>query len=368
MNTSLLQVDKCDAYPKYLCQECTKELLICAKFRDKCAATEEELRKRTAERLEDEETELAINVLGAEDLVVDEDGEQTISADDIIEIDPSENVEFYEECETEERTEEAVQSVDTADKEIRIEKPSSTHYSCDDCGATFQQAATLQRHLGKVHPAAEIFSCTRCAHGFTQQINLEEHSCSESEAPALDGRSRHRCMHCGKCMQSASSLIMHLRLHNGERPFACDACPKTFKTNGGLVTHQKRHLRLLEYACEYCGKGFVESSNLRRHIASLHTQERPHTCTVCQRTFSRVYLLELHKRTHTGERPYVCSHCDRSFAQLGVLRTHERIHTGERRHSCSICQKTFSRLIQLKKHQLKSCHTVATAASAELCS
>ncbi|TDG43699.1 hypothetical protein AWZ03_009863 [Drosophila navojoa] len=361
-----IKVDKWDAYPKYLCQECTKELLISAKFRDKCAATEEELRKRTAERLEDEEAAKAINVLGAEDLVVDEDEKQTLRADDIIEFDPSENVEFYEECETEKPTEEAVISVDTADKVKRTGKPSSTNYSCDDCGASFQQTATLQRHLGKVHPDAEIFSCTRCDHGFTQHINLEKHSCSGSEASATDMRSRHRCTHCGKCMQSASSLIIHLRLHNGERPFACDVCPKTFKTNGGLVTHQKRHLKLLEYECDYCGKGFVESSNLRRHIASMHTQERPHTCTVCQRTFSRVYLLELHKRTHTGERPYACSQCDRCFAQLSVLRTHERIHTGERRHSCSICQKTFSRQIQLKKHQLKSCQTLSTQSFEEL--
>lgn len=350
-----------------MCQECTKELLISAKFRDKCAATEEELRKRTVERLEGEEAPIGGNFLGDAELVVDDDAERAISADDIIEFDPSENVELYEECETEERHE-RTPSVDINETEQRNESLPVANFSCDDCGATFQQAATLQRHLGKVHPAAEIYSCSQCAHGFTQHINFERHNCFVSEAPSSDMRSRHRCTHCGKCMQSASSLIMHLRLHNGERPFACDACPKTFKTNGGLVTHQKRHLKLVEYECEYCGKGFVESSNLRRHITSLHTSERPHTCTVCHRTFARVYLLELHKRTHTGERPYACSLCDRSFAQLSVLRTHERIHTGERRHSCSICLKTFSRLIQLKKHQLKSCLPVATIASEDLAS
>ncbi|KAH8414119.1 hypothetical protein KR222_007748 [Zaprionus bogoriensis] len=352
-----IKVDRSDAFPKYLCQECTKELLISAKFRSKCVAAEELLRQRiTACADEDTAAALAPSEVAGEESVLEEE--------DIIEYDPSEHVELYEECETAQEEEEESEQVQVQvlahqTQQVLGEQPrAAAVYNCDDCGAVFQQAGTLQQHIAKAHTLAETYECQDCGHSFTQHCNLLKHSCASSHALTPEARSRsalHRCIHCGKCLQTASGLVIHMRVHNGHRPFACDACPKAFKTNGALVTHQKRHLRLMEFKCEFCGKDFVESSNLRRHIAALHTNERPHTCTVCQRSFSRVYLLELHKRTHTGERPYACSHCSSRFAQLSVLRSHERIHTGERRHRCAVCQKSFSRLIQLKNHARKSC-------------
>ncbi|KAH8358850.1 hypothetical protein KR093_002902 [Drosophila rubida] len=340
-----IKIDKEDSFPKYLCQECTKELLIAAKFRDKCAATEQLLRRHDEASCNIDGGALEINEL------VKSASEGSIADDmaDIIEYDPSQHVELYEECEANVNEDELL----ATDNKALDASQASPVFNCDDCGAVFQQAVTLQRHIAKAHATAETCSCQHCGHSFTQSINLQRHSCNATKdaTPQVC----HRCVYCGKSLQSAASLAMHIRLHNGERPFACDVCPKTFKTNGALVSHQKRHLKLVEYNCEYCGKGFVESSNLRRHIMALHTSERPHTCIICQRGFSRVYLLELHLRTHTGERPYACSHCDRSFAQLSVLRTHERIHTGERRHRCGLCHKTFSRLMQLNKHELKPC-------------
>lgn len=60
-----------------------------------------------------------------------------------------------------------------------------------------------------------------------------------------------------------------------------------------------------------------------------HTGEKPHQCTRCGRSFSRVFLLQIHQRTHTGEKPYACDTCNRSFAQQGDLAAHKRIHSGE---------------------------------------
>lgn len=358
-------MDKSDKFPKYLCQECTQELLISAKFRTKCAASDELLRQRyIASDEEDAAAALALSELAGEEIVVDDNIVEEEDEDKIIEYDPTEHVELYEECETQ-STEH--QTLPIAKKTIGSISTNVSNFNCDDCGAIFQQAVTLQQHISKAHAALETYDCERCGHRFTQSINLDTHSCAESDVLAAEVRAkaaRYRCIHCGKCLQSHSSLVIHMRVHNGERPFACDACPKTFKTNAALITHQKRHLKLMEFKCEHCGKDFVESSNLRRHIASLHSTERPHTCTICQRSFARVYLLELHKRTHTGERPYACSHCNNSFAQLSVLRSHERIHTGERRHRCTLCQKTFSRVIQLKNHARKPCRSLDSGSAA----
>lgn len=297
----------------------------CEISREMCSNGASAATKKLTSTNDDSTTSLS--ELGGEVLIVDECEGDIENAGDIIEYDPSDYVELYEECKTDLPKEEPVP--------IMSKPLEGLHkvaiYNCDDCGAVFQLAATLQRHIAKAHVTEDTYNCQDCGHIFTQSINLQKHSCNGSDMTVKDSRqtqTRHCCVYCGKFLQSAASLAMHIRLHNGERPFACDACPKTFKTNGGLVAHQKRHLKLMEYECKFCGKAFVESSNLRRHISALHTSERPHTCIICQRSFSRVYLLELHMRTHTNERPYACGHCDRRFAQLGVLRTHERIHTG----------------------------------------
>ncbi|XP_023034308.2 zinc finger protein 429-like isoform X1 [Drosophila willistoni] len=315
-----IKLDPTDAYPKYLCQECTNELLISARFQKKCLETKQMLSKLKGQK--PMEVEPDVNHLLAEE---------------IIEFDPIDYAESFEPCQQ--------------DEQEATTKQSKPIYSCDKCGAVFQLTLTLHRHLEKCHSDAKIYECQKCGHAYTDNENFQRHCCKDSIADS-SSRQAHRCSLCGKCLKSPSSLVMHMRLHNGERPFACANCPKSFKTNGALVSHQKRHQQLPCHVCPHCDRGFVESSNLRRHIQSLHTDERPHTCTICQRKFSRVYLLQLHSRTHTGERPYACSQCDRRFAQLAVLRNHETTHSQQRPHRCAMCPKTFGRTSQLKKHEL----------------
>ena len=53
---------------------------------------------------------------------------------------------------------------------------------------------------------------------------------------------------------------------------------------------------------------------------------------------------------HTGEKPHKCSYCDKSFTLKGAKTIHERRHTGEKPHKCSSCDKSFARKDYLKKH------------------
>uniref|UniRef100_B3P4X9 Protein krueppel n=2 Tax=Drosophila erecta TaxID=7220 RepID=B3P4X9_DROER len=306
-----IKVDRSDVEPMYLCQECTNELLIAAKFRKKCTE---------AEKLRDGAREIELGTA------------EPLTSEEVIIIDPSDYI------------------VQTSAVEDSEKKPIGvSRWNCQHCGAVFQQSEVLRRHIGKVHASVTIIDCEDCRRFFTKIGSYQGHSCSHSKSP----KGEHKCLECGKCLQSASSLASHMRLHTEERPFTCDQCPKTFRTNGAVEAHQRRHKQMMQHKCPHCGRGFVESSNLRRHIVARHTDERPHLCNFCQRSFSRVYMLELHLRTHTGERPYACKHCDKRFAQLGVLRSHERIHTGERLHRCQVCEKTFTRAGQLRKHEMR---------------
>lgn len=84
-----------------------------------------------------------------------------------------------------------------------------------------------------------------------------------------------------------------------------------------------------------------------------HTRERPHTCTICNKTFSRVFLLQFHMRTHTGEKPFSCTYCDKTFRQATDLRSHLTIHTGQKQHMCVLCGKSYIKRSHLMQHMRK---------------
>lgn len=77
------------------------------------------------------------------------------------------------------------------------------------------------------------------------------------------------CKFCGKSFPDVSSLITHLPVHTGDRPFKCEFCGKAFK----LRHHMKDHCRV-------------------------HTGERPFRCNMCGKTFSRSTILKAHEKTH----------------------------------------------------------------------
>ncbi|XP_037651258.1 zinc finger protein 235-like [Sebastes umbrosus] len=117
---------------------------------------------------------------------------------------------------------------------------------------------------------------------------------------------------------------------------SCDEWEETREPQSGLNSQDKKELPVSDPGC--------------------NSHEKPFSCSVCGKKFTKKGFLKTHIRTHAGEKPFSCSVCGKKYTKKGYLVQHMAVHRGETGQSCSVCNK------RLVWHSGVECHQCVSPA------
>jgi len=218
-------------------------------------------------------------------------------------------------------------------------------WTCPICLITFSSQRKFSNHCKFEHRSAQ--KCNYCDKTFKCIAMKKNH------VNFVHKKSSLTCHICGDKRKTENSLEIHIMKHrNAEKTIKCEVCDKYFYTDYERKQHSKSHNKD-KYLCSQCDYTCAGRDGLKRHLKTVHSDERNFTCGTCGLAFKTLEVLKGHEVTHTGIRNYECDICGKKFKKSTYLNTHKRIHTATYAESCQLCGKHFVQMGNYRNHMLK---------------
>ena len=224
---------------------------------------------------------------------------------------------------------------------------------CRPCKIEFKNKKELSNHI-VTEGCGNLFKCSVCDAFSKTRKNLIVHMRSHTLPPRAN---TYECPQCDLSFYCNDRLLFHMTLHKTkECPFfKCKTCDKTFTLKLKLLEHRNRvHIEGKQdveshLLCEICGKWLATASTLQVHLM-IHNNIKSFQCSICGFKCVTECNLKTHMKSHTKVKPFQCDVCGKNFSRKENMKTHYTIHTGELKYKCNICGKKCSRSDNLATH------------------
>lgn len=185
-------------------------------------------------------------------------------------------------------------------------------FDCELCNNRFFRKHHLERHIQSIHEGQRPWMCEVCGFAFHQKPNL------------------------GKCW-AVLLLCVFVRVY-------CLSLWTMLACNSLTAT-------IYIYMCIFLP---LLKLGLERHIMTVHEEQRPFRCNVCEMSFGRKGILKKHiQMVHEHSRKFECDTCKVSFGLKSDLKRHvQSVHQKKRPFVCEVCSASFGRKSDLKRHTL----------------
>ncbi|GLV41624.1 Exocyst 84 [Carabus blaptoides fortunei] len=304
MACASVQVNADDGLPKFICEQCMKQLIVAFYFKEQSEQSYATLRELTKNP--------------SIEFIKEEAPEAYTDITSVIQVDlKCTNVQ-----------QQYVRQVSSANGEVKDETNSeefklSKEFLSDDIVLDYDMVndidaectETITGDIGDNNDELFRVKPQQIKPNYSQFKRIKLPGRTTNTGGNKRGDAAHVCPYCEHKFKDKQEFRRHKRTHI--LSYRCELCDKQFRSAHGLNYHTKIHQGIKNFVCpfEECSRRFTLKQALNKHL-SVHTQEKNHLCSLCGKAYGTYDALHYHIRTHKGERPYLCMHCELTLAQL----------------------------------------------------